>query len=66
MGAQHQDEPGIVAIDITSRMGVIDRDDCVGLIESTPVGRIGFISDGAPLVLPVNFASPIVLRAAVL
>lgn len=37
-------------------MGVIDEPDCVELIRSTPVGRIGFISEGAPLVLPVNFA----------
>lgn len=44
------------AIDLVSRMGVIDADRCMELIESTPVGRIGFISDGAPLVLPVNFA----------
>jgi nitroimidazol reductase NimA-like FMN-containing flavoprotein (pyridoxamine 5'-phosphate oxidase superfamily) len=37
-------------------MGVIDVDACVELIRSTPIGRIGFWSDGAPLVLPVNFA----------
>ncbi|MGF1597940.1 MAG: pyridoxamine 5'-phosphate oxidase family protein [Acidimicrobiales bacterium] len=45
-----------VAIDIISRMGVIDDDRCVELIGSTPVGRVGFLSDGVPLVLPVNHA----------
>lgn len=45
-----------VAVDIISRMGVIDGTTCIDLIESTPVGRVGFMSDGAPLVLPVNHA----------
>ena len=45
-----------VAIDIISRMGVIDDDACIELIESTPVGRVGFISADTPLVLPVNHA----------
>ena len=44
------------AIDLVSRMGVIDDERCMELIESTPVGRLGFMSDGAPLVLPVNYA----------
>jgi nitroimidazol reductase NimA-like FMN-containing flavoprotein (pyridoxamine 5'-phosphate oxidase superfamily) len=33
----------------------LNRDECVELIESTPIGRVGFWADGAPLVLPVNF-----------
>ncbi|MDH3754135.1 MAG: pyridoxamine 5'-phosphate oxidase family protein [Acidimicrobiia bacterium] len=45
-----------VAIDIVGRMGVLDPDQCIKLIESTPIGRIGFWADGGPLVLPVNFA----------
>lgn len=45
-----------IAIDIVNRMGVIDEAQCIALIESTPIGRVGFTSDGAPLVLPVNFA----------
>lgn len=44
------------AIDLISRMGVIEDATCMQLIRSTPVGRIGFTSDGGPLVLPVNFA----------
>lgn len=44
------------AIDLVSRMGVIDEARCMELVESTPVGRVGFLSDGVPLVLPVNFA----------
>jgi len=49
-------ENEIVAIDIVSRMGVIDRDRCVELMESTPIGRVAFV-DGAGeiLALPVNF-----------
>ena len=44
------------AIDLVSRMGVIEESRCWELIESTPVGRVGFVSEGVPLVLPVNFA----------
>jgi nitroimidazol reductase NimA-like FMN-containing flavoprotein (pyridoxamine 5'-phosphate oxidase superfamily) len=44
------------AIDVVSRMGVIDEARCMELVQSTPIGRVGFLSDGAPLVLPVNFA----------
>lgn len=44
-----------VAVDIVSRMGVIDEERCIELLTSTPVGRVGFVADGAPLVLPVNY-----------
>jgi nitroimidazol reductase NimA-like FMN-containing flavoprotein (pyridoxamine 5'-phosphate oxidase superfamily) len=44
------------AIDLVSRMGVIDEARCMELVRSTPIGRVGFMSEGAPLVLPVNFA----------
>ncbi|MEZ5378037.1 MAG: pyridoxamine 5'-phosphate oxidase family protein [Acidimicrobiales bacterium] len=50
------DSINTVAIDIVNRMGVIDEATCLELITSTPIGRVGFMSDGAPLVLPVNFA----------
>lgn len=43
------------AIDITSRMGVIDDERCVELMSSTPIGRIAFTVDGHPMVVPVNF-----------
>ncbi len=44
------------AIDIVNRMGVIDEAQCIELMVSTPIGRVGFNSGDAPLVLPVNFA----------
>jgi nitroimidazol reductase NimA-like FMN-containing flavoprotein (pyridoxamine 5'-phosphate oxidase superfamily) len=44
------------AIDLVSQMGVMDEDQCIELLSSTPIGRVGFNADGAPLVLPVNFA----------
>lgn len=56
MSPEQQDEPAIVAIDITSRMGVIDKAQCLELVASTPVGRLGFNTDAGPMVLPVNFA----------
>ena len=48
-------DPAPVAIDITSRMGVLDEATCVKLLESTPIGRVGFSTDDGLLVLPVNF-----------
>jgi len=48
--------PEPVAIDLVNHTGVLDRATCVELLESTPIGRIGFQVDGAPMVLPVNFA----------
>jgi nitroimidazol reductase NimA-like FMN-containing flavoprotein (pyridoxamine 5'-phosphate oxidase superfamily) len=48
--------PEPVAVDLVNDTGVLDRATCVELIESTPIGRIGFQVDGAPMVLPVNFA----------
>ena len=49
-------DPEPIAVDLVNRTGVLDRATCVELLESTPIGRIGFQVDGAPLVLPVNFA----------
>ena len=48
-------DPDHVAIDVTSKMGILDEATCVQLLESTPIGRIGFSADGELLVLPVNF-----------
>lgn len=45
-----------IAIDIVNQMGVIEERQCIELIEATPIGRIGFTSGDAPMVLPVNFA----------
>lgn len=53
MSASSKPEP--VAIDISSKMGVIDDEDCIELIESTPIGRIAFVVDDEILALPVNF-----------
>lgn len=49
------DSPEPVAIDITSKMGVIDEQECIELIESTPIGRVAFVADDEILALPVNF-----------
>ena len=48
-------DPEYVAVDVTSKMGVLDEATCVELLESTPIGRIGFSTDGELLVLPVNY-----------
>jgi hypothetical protein len=55
VGMTTSNDPEFVAIDITSKMGVLDEGTCVELLESTPIGRIGFSADGELLVLPVNF-----------
>ncbi len=34
----------------------LDGPGCVALLESTPIGRVGFRVNAAPMVLPVNFA----------
>ncbi len=47
--------PEPIAIDITSKMGVIDDDECIELLEATPIGRIAFTVDDEILVLPVNY-----------
>jgi len=35
---------------------VLDADECWELLASTPVGRVGFVQAGEPMVLPVNHA----------
>ena len=34
---------------------VITPDECADLLSTTPVGRLAFVVDGEPVVLPVNF-----------
>ena len=47
----------VVAIDIVSRMGVIDEAQCVELMQSTPIGRVAFVTrTDEVLALPVNFS----------
>lgn len=40
----------------TDRHGleVLDYDTCLALVASQPVGRVGFVAAGVPVVLPVN------------
>jgi nitroimidazol reductase NimA-like FMN-containing flavoprotein (pyridoxamine 5'-phosphate oxidase superfamily) len=33
----------------------LDQDECFALLAAGVIGRIGFISDGLPVVLPINF-----------
>ncbi len=42
-------------IDERTGLEVIDRAGCVKLLEATPLGRIGFLSDGEQVILPVNY-----------
>jgi nitroimidazol reductase NimA-like FMN-containing flavoprotein (pyridoxamine 5'-phosphate oxidase superfamily) len=40
------------------RLLVLDRDECLRLLrEESYVGRLGFVADGRPLVLPVNYVA---------
>lgn len=48
-------DPEPIAIDIVSKMGVIDDDECIRLMESTPIGRVAFLVDDEILALPVNY-----------
>lgn len=36
-------------------IGVIDEDECLALLTSTTVGRIGFVHDGRIEIIPVNY-----------
>ncbi len=45
---------------------IMTDDECVELLESTPIGRVVFIADGSPVALPVNyrwFEDSVVFRA---
>ena len=41
---------------IEHRPVVLDRDECTKLLRANNVGRIGFVVDGWPTILPVNYA----------
>jgi nitroimidazol reductase NimA-like FMN-containing flavoprotein (pyridoxamine 5'-phosphate oxidase superfamily) len=54
---------------VPRRLDVLDRDACLHLLASAPIGRVGLSVDALPVVLPVNFAldadaERIVLRTA--
>jgi nitroimidazol reductase NimA-like FMN-containing flavoprotein (pyridoxamine 5'-phosphate oxidase superfamily) len=54
------------AVDHTG-VEVIDRDECLRLVEARRVGRLGIIAGGEPLILPVNYVvvyGTIVFRSA--
>ncbi len=34
---------------------VITPEDCIDLLATTPIGRLAFVVDGEPVVLPVNY-----------
>lgn len=51
-----EQDPAPVAIDIGSQMGVLSDEQCTELLEATPIGRVGFVVDSQPLVMPVNYA----------
>ena len=42
-------------IDERTGFAIIDPDECVELLASKPLGRIGFSAEGAQVILPVNF-----------
>ena len=37
-------------------MEELDEAECLRLLASSTVGRVGFVGDGRPIVLPVNYA----------
>lgn len=49
-------EPPVAAGNPTDRRGlrVLDVDTCLRRLRSAPLGRIAFVRDGAPVILPVN------------
>ena len=36
-------------------LAALKSDECVSLLETTPVGRVIFMSEGYPVALPVNY-----------
>ncbi|MFN3219743.1 MAG: pyridoxamine 5'-phosphate oxidase family protein [Acidimicrobiales bacterium] len=42
-------------MDERTGFAIIEPDECVALLASQPLGRIGFAADGAQVILPVNF-----------
>lgn len=44
-------------LDERSGLEVIPRDECVRLLGTTAIGRIGVVVAGRPLVLPVNYVA---------
>ncbi len=47
------EQPGT---DLVGTMEQLDATECMDLLATTTVGRVGFLLDGRPVVLPVNYA----------
>ena len=50
-----------------SGMEVLGDDECRHLLDAAPIGRLGFVDQGSPVILPVNFTldgRSIVFRSA--
>src|SRR5438094_9843434 len=55
------------AVSDTGDIELLDRDECVRLLATQEVGRIGFVNHGAADVLPVNYSyedSSVIVRTA--
>jgi nitroimidazol reductase NimA-like FMN-containing flavoprotein (pyridoxamine 5'-phosphate oxidase superfamily) len=52
-GAMNDAEP--VENDHHSSLVALNRDECVELLTSAPIGRVVFVDDGHPIALPVNY-----------
>jgi len=50
--ANESESPGELPTGIT----VLEVDDCVALLDTTPIGRVAFVRKGRLSVLPVNYA----------
>ena len=42
--------------ELVAQIETVERDDCLALLATTSVGRLGLLVDGRPEILPVNFA----------
>ncbi len=43
-------------VDSRTGLEVLDRDECLRLLGSHPVGRVAVVVDAGPLIFPVNYA----------
>jgi nitroimidazol reductase NimA-like FMN-containing flavoprotein (pyridoxamine 5'-phosphate oxidase superfamily) len=56
-----------VAVTVRQQLDVLDREQCLGLLETVRVGRLVFTEDAMPAVQPVNFRihrGDVVIRVA--
>lgn len=45
-----------VMYDRRTQLEVLDREECLNLLERTHIGRLAIVVDGRPVVFPVNYA----------